>query len=77
MERISYLFAPPQPVHQPIPQVENLTPLRLVEPIVQRSQLVPQPQLVEPVLQVQPEVVLVNRNHDADEVVRNVQQQNI
>jgi len=37
----------------------------------------PQPQPVEPVVQVQPEVVLVDRNHDVDEVVRNVQQQNI
>jgi len=38
---------------------------------------VPQPQPVELVIQGQPEVVLVDRNHDADEVVRNVQQQNI
>jgi hypothetical protein len=29
------------------------------------------------VIQVQPEVILVNRNHDADEVVKNVQQKNI
>ena len=28
-------------------------------------------------VQAQPEVILVDRNHDADEVVRNVQQQNI
>ncbi|KEH16963.1 hypothetical protein MTR_0059s0080 [Medicago truncatula] len=40
-------------------------------------QLVPQPQPVEPVIQVQPEVVLVDRNHDAYEVVRKVKQQNI
>ena len=45
--------------------------------MVQRQQHVPQPQLVEPVIQAQPEVILVNRNHNADEVVRNVQQQNI
>jgi len=38
---------------------------------------VPQPQPVEPVIQAQPEVVLVDRNPGADEVVRNVQQQNI
>jgi len=38
---------------------------------------VPQPQPIEPVIQPQPEVIWVNRNHDADEVVRNVQQQNI
>jgi len=45
--------------------------------VVQRQQPVPQPQPVEPVIQAQPDVILVNRNHDADEVVRNVQQQNI
>jgi hypothetical protein len=28
-------------------------------------------------VQAQPEVILVDRNHDIDEVVRNVQQQNI
>jgi len=36
-----------------------------------------QPRLVEPVIQGQPEVILVDRNDNADEVVRNVQQQNI
>ena len=36
----------------------------------------PQPQQVEPVVQAQQEVVLVNMNYDADEVVRNFQQQN-
>jgi len=35
---------------------------------------VPQPQLVEPMIQGKPEVVLVDRNNDVDEVVRNVQQ---
>ena len=77
MERIANFFVPPQPIHQPIPQVQNLQLLRLIEPMVQRPQIVPQPQLVEPVVQVPPEVGLVNRNHDAKEVVRNVQQQNI
>jgi len=38
---------------------------------------VPQPQPVEPVNQGQPEVILVDRNNDVDEVGRNVQQQNI
>ena len=37
----------------------------------------PRPQPVEPMAQAQPYVVLVDRNHDVDEVVRNVQQQNI
>jgi UV DNA damage repair endonuclease len=37
----------------------------------------PQPQPVEPVVQVQPETILVDRNDNADEVVRNIQQQNI
>jgi predicted transcriptional regulator len=77
MGRITDFFAPPQPIHQPIPQVRNPQPLRLIEPMVQRPQLVPQPRPIEPVVQVQTKVVLVNRNHDAYEVVRNVQQQNI
>jgi len=50
--------------------------VQIVEPIVQIQQLVPQPQPVEPMVQAKPEVILVGRNHDADEVVRNVQQQN-
>jgi hypothetical protein len=37
----------------------------------------PQPQLVEPIIQAQLEIISINRNHDAYEVVRNVQQQNI
>jgi hypothetical protein len=57
--------------------VQNSQPLWLIEPMVQRPQPVPQPQPVEPVVQGQPEVVLVDRNHDAYEVVRNVQQQNV
>jgi hypothetical protein len=51
--------------------------VQIVEPIVQRQQPVPRPQLVELMVQAQPEVILVDRNHDADKVVRNVQQQNI
>jgi len=51
--------------------------LRSVEPMVQRLQPVRQPQPVELVNQCQPEVILVDRNNNADEVVRNVQQQNI
>jgi len=79
MGRIPDFFASPQPVYQPVPQIQNQNqePLRLIEPMVQRPQPVPQPQPVELVIQGQPEVVLVDRNHDADEVVRNVQQQNI
>jgi hypothetical protein len=45
--------------------------------MVERQQPVPRPQLVEPKVQAQPEIILVDRNHDADEVVRNIQQQNI
>ena len=37
----------------------------------------PQPQPVEPIIQGQPEVILIDRNDNADEVVWNVQQQNI
>ena len=37
----------------------------------------PQPQLVEPIIQGQPKVILVDRNDNADEVIRDVQQQNI
>jgi hypothetical protein len=46
MERIANLFTPPQPVQQPVPQVQNPQPLRLIQPMVQRLQIVPQPQLV-------------------------------
>jgi len=73
MRRISDLFAPPQLVTQ----TQNQQPLRLIEPMVQRPHHVPQPQPVEPVIQGQPQVILVDRNNNADEVVWNVQQQNI
>jgi len=73
MGRIAYFFAPPKSVYQPIPEVQNQQPLRLMEPMVQRQQPKPQPQLVEPVIQGQPEVILVDRNNNANEVVRNVQ----
>jgi len=43
MERIENLSAPPQLIQQPIPQVQNPQPLRLIKPMVQRLQLVPQP----------------------------------
>jgi len=77
MGRISYLFAPPQPVYQPVTQIQYQQLLRLVELMVQRQQRVPQPQPVEPIIQGQPEVILLDRNNNADEVVRNVPQQNI
>ena len=77
MRRIVDLFALVQLVHQYIPLVQNLRPLQIVEPVLQRQQPMPQPQLVEPVVQVQQRVILVNRNNDADEVVRNVQHQNL
>jgi hypothetical protein len=77
MGRITNFFAPPQPVYQPVTQIQNQQPTRLVEPMVQRKQHVPQPQPIEPVIQGQPEVILVDRNDNADEVVRNVQQRNI
>ena len=51
--------------------------MKIVEPIVQRQQLVPRPHLVEPMVQAQLEVILVDMDHDVDKVVRNVQQQNI
>jgi len=82
MGRIADFFTPPQTVYQQIPQIQNIPqaqitrPVQIVEPIVQRQQLVPRPQPVEPMVQAQPEVILAGRNHDADEVVRNVQQQN-
>ena len=76
MRRIADFFAPPQPVYQPITHIPNQQPLRFVEQMVQRQQPVPQPRPVEPVIQGQPEVILVDRNDNADEVVRNVQQQN-
>jgi len=75
MGRITNFFAPPQPVYQPVMQNQQL--LRLVEPMSQRPQHVPQPQPVELVNQGRPEVILVDRNNNVDEVVRNVQRQNI
>jgi hypothetical protein len=51
--RITYFFASPQPVHQQIPQIQyipqiqNPQPLQIIEHVVQRDQLVPQPQHVE------------------------------
>jgi len=77
MRRIADFFAPPQPVYQPVTQIQNQQLLRLVEPMVQMPQHVPQPQLIKPVIQGQPEMILVDRNDNADEVVRNVQQRNI
>jgi len=44
--------------------------MKIIEPMVQRQQP------VEPMIQAQAKVILVGRNHDADEVVRDVQQQN-
>jgi hypothetical protein len=34
MGRITDFFAPPQPVYQPVTQIQNQQPLRLVEPMV-------------------------------------------
>jgi len=82
MGRRADFFTPPQTVYQQIPQIQNIPqaqitqPVQIVEPIVQRQQPVPRPQLVEPMVQAQPEVILVGRNHDTDKVVRDVKQQN-
>jgi len=73
MGRIVDFFAPPRPVYQPVTQIQNQQPLRLIEPMVQRPQFVPQPQPVETVILGKTEVILVDRNNNADEVVRNVQ----
>jgi len=51
MGRIADFFAPPQPVYQPVPQVQNQQPLQLIEHVVQRPQPVPQPQPVKPIIQ--------------------------
>jgi len=75
MGRITYFFAPRQPVYQLV--IQNQQPLRSIEPMVQRPQPAPQPQSVKLLNQGQPEVILVYPNNNADEVVRNVQQQNI
>jgi len=72
MGRIAYFFAPPQTVYQRMSQIQNIQHVQVVEPVVQRQQPMPQPQPIEPMLQAQPEVILVNKNHDADEVVRNI-----
>jgi hypothetical protein len=82
MGRIEDFFTPLQTVYQQIPQIQNIPqaqitqPVQIVETIVQRQQHVPRPQPVKPMGQAQPELILVDRKHDADEVVRNVQQQN-
>jgi hypothetical protein len=77
MGRISDFFAPPQLVYQPVTKIQNQQLLRWIELMVQRPHHVPQPQPVKLVIQCQPEVILVDRSNNADEVVRNVQQQNI
>jgi hypothetical protein len=77
MGRIADFFAPPQLVYQPVTQIQNQQPLMLIEPMVQRLHHVPYPQPIELVIQGQLEVILVNQNDNADEIVRNVQQQNI
>ena len=43
MGRIADFFAAPQPVYQPVTQIQNQQSLRLVESMVQRQQPVPQP----------------------------------
>ena len=50
--------------------------MQIVELIVQRQQPTPRPEPIELRVQAQPEVILVGRNDDADEAVRNVQQHN-
>jgi len=81
MRRIANFFTPPQTVYQQIPHIQNIPQaqitrhVQIVEPVVQRQQPIPRPQPVEPIVQAQPEVILVGRNHDTDELVRNVQQQ--
>jgi len=65
------------PQVQSIPHIQNIQHVQVVRPIVQRQQHMPQPQTVERMMRAYPKVILVNRNHDADEVVRIVQQQNI
>ena len=76
MGRIADFFAPPKPVYQPVTQIQNQQPLWLVEQMVQRQQPMPQPQPVELVIviQGQPKIILVDRNDNSDEVVRNVRQ---
>jgi len=77
MGKITNFFSPIQPGQQQIPQVQNPQALQIVERVVQRQQPVPQSQPVEPVVQAQPEVILVNRNNDGDEIVRNVEHPNL
>ncbi|KEH17009.1 hypothetical protein MTR_0054s0240 [Medicago truncatula] len=43
MVRIADFLATPQSVYQPVTQIQNQQPLRLLEPMVQRQQHVPQP----------------------------------
>jgi len=64
---------PTDPKH---PSSPNYSTCANCRPIVERQKPMPLPQPVEPMVQAQLEVILVGRDHDADEVVRNVQQQN-
>ena len=43
MGRIADFFAPPQPIYQPVTQIQNQQSLRLVEQMVQRQKHMPQP----------------------------------
>lgn len=82
MGRITDFFTPSTnclsqiPHIQITPQAQITRPVQIVESMVQRQHHVPRPQPVEPMVQAQLEVILVGRNRDALEVVRNVQQQN-
>lgn len=75
MGRIEDFFNPIRP-GQPQNSPVQVMRMPVAKPIIQ-EQSVLQPKVVDQVVQAPPCVVMVHRNDDADEVVRNVQQQNL
>jgi hypothetical protein len=93
MGRMADFFGAPQVPNQQIPQIQNVVPMQIAQvpnnatmpvqnnmanPINQVQQPVPQvePQ-AQPQVEQNPGILLVIRNQNADEVVRNVQSNNL
>jgi hypothetical protein len=89
MGRMADFFRAPQVPNHKIPQIQNVVPMQIapvpnnVILPVQNNIALPVNQVQQPVPQVQPHakpqvepnpgVIIVNRNQNADEIVRNVQ----
>jgi hypothetical protein len=93
MGRMTDFFGAPQVPNQQIPQIQNMAPIQNAQVpnndmiLVPNNALMLVYQVQQPVPQVEPQaqpqvepnsgVLLVNRNQNADEIVRNVQQNNL